>query len=62
MQDRLREFADEVRRWLADGTAIYICGSLNGMVSVVDEALVEMQGAEAVQVLIEQGRYRRDVH
>ena len=62
VQDRLRESADELRRWLADGAAIYICGSLNGMASGVDEALVDLLGAEAVQRLIEQGRYRRDVY
>ena len=62
VQDRLRESADEVRRWLADGAAIYICGSLQGMASGVDHVLIEMLGAEAVELLIEQGRYRRDVY
>ncbi len=62
VQDRLRESADEVRRWLADGAAIYICGSLKGMASGVDQVLIEMLGAEAVELLIEQGRYRRDVY
>ena len=62
VQDRLRESADEVQRWLADGAAIYICGSLKGMASGVDQVLIEMLGAEAVERLIEQGRYRRDVY
>jgi len=62
VQDRLRESADEIRRWLADGAAIYICGSLQGMAAGVDEALTELLGEPALQALIEQGRYRRDVY
>ena len=62
VQDRLRESADEVRRWLAQGAAIYICGSLQGMAAGVDQALIDILGAEALEHLIEQGRYRRDVY
>ena len=62
VQDRLREAADELRRWLAEGAAIYICGSLEGMAAGVDAALIEMLGAQAVEDLIEEGRYRRDVY
>jgi sulfite reductase (NADPH) flavoprotein alpha-component len=62
VQDRLREAADELRRWLADGAVIYICGSLEGMAAGVDEALKALIGEEGVQALIEQGRYRRDVY
>ena len=62
VQDRLREAADELHRWLADGAVIYICGSLEGMAAGVDEALKGLIGGEGVQALIEQGRYRRDVY
>ncbi len=62
VQDRLREAADELHRWLADGAVIYICGSLEGMASGVDETLKALLGEEGVQALIEQGRYRRDVY
>ncbi len=62
VQDRLREAADELHHWLAEGAAIYICGSLQGMAAGVDQTLVELLGAEAVEQLIEQGRYRRDVY
>jgi sulfite reductase (NADPH) flavoprotein alpha-component len=41
---------------------IYICGSLQGMASGVDLALHDILGAEEVERLIEQGRYRRDVY
>ena len=62
VQDRLRESADGVRKWFAQGAAIYVCGSLQGMAMGVDQALVDILGTEAVERLIEQGRYRRDVY
>jgi sulfite reductase (NADPH) flavoprotein alpha-component len=62
VQDRLREAADELHRWLDDGAAIYICGSLEGMASGVDEVLKALLGEDGVEALIEQGRYRRDVY
>lgn len=62
VQDRLRESADVLRKWLADGAVIYVCGSLQGMATGVDQALVDILGSEAVERLIEQGRYRRDVY
>ncbi|QLG95257.1 PepSY domain-containing protein [Pseudomonas yamanorum] len=62
VQDRLRESADVLRKWLANGAAIYVCGSLQGMAAGVDQVLVEVLGSEAVERLIEQGRYRRDVY
>lgn len=62
VQDRLRESADVLRKWLADGAVIYVCGSLQGMAAGVDQVLMEVLGSEAVERLIEQGRYRRDVY
>ena len=62
VQDRLRESADELHLWLSQGAAIYICGSLQGMAAGVDQALIDILGAEALEMLIEQGRYRRDVY
>jgi sulfite reductase (NADPH) flavoprotein alpha-component len=62
VQDRLRESADELKKWLADGAVIYICGSLQGMASGVDHVLNEVLRIEEVDRLIEQGRYRRDVY
>ena len=62
VQDRLREAADELHRWLADGAVIYICGSLEGMAAGVDETLKALIGEEGAQALIEQGRFRRDVY
>jgi len=62
VQDRLRESAGELKKWLADGAVIYICGSLQGMASGVDQVLNEVLGADEIERLIEQGRYRRDVY
>jgi len=62
VQDRLRESAGELKKWLADGAVIYICGSLQGMASGVDQVLNEVLGADEVERLIEQARYRRDIY
>lgn len=62
VQDRLREASGELKKWLADGAAIYVCGSLQGMATGVDEVLNEVLGVDEVERLIEQGRYRRDVY
>ncbi|PZW96364.1 sulfite reductase (NADPH) flavoprotein alpha-component [Pseudomonas sp. 478] len=62
VQDRLRESAGELKKWLAEGAVIYICGSLQGMASGVDHVLNEILGIAEVDRLIEQGRYRRDVY
>lgn len=62
VQDRLREAADELRAWIADGAAVYVCGSLQGMAAGVDQALREVLGDAVVEELVEQWRYRRDVY
>ncbi|WP_296272036.1 sulfite reductase flavoprotein subunit alpha [Pseudomonas sp. UBA6323] len=62
VQDLLRERHERLHAWLAEGAAIYVCGSLQGMAGGVDAALRELLGDEAVQELVEEGRYRRDVY
>ncbi|MNO46323.1 Sulfite reductase [NADPH] flavoprotein alpha-component [compost metagenome] len=62
VQDILREQAEELRQWLAQGASLYICGSLQGMAAGVDEVLNEVLGLVEVERLIEVGRYRRDVY
>ena len=62
VQDRLRGNADEVKLWLEQGAAIYICGSLAGMAGGVDQALQELLGRPALDALAAEGRYRRDVY
>ncbi len=62
VQDVLLQHAEEFKRWVADGACVYVCGSLQGMAAGVDAALNGLLGEEAVQQLIEDGRYRRDVY
>ena len=62
VQDLLREQRERLHAWLAEGAAIYVCGSLQGMAGGVDAVLRELLGDEAVQELVEEGRYRRDVY
>lgn len=62
VQDRLRAMADEVRRYVADGASIYVCGSLAGMAPGVDAALRSILGEARVDELAAGGRYRRDVY
>ena len=62
VQDRLREAAADVKAWLDDGAAVYVCGSLQGMAGGVDDALAEVLGADGLDALAAAGRYRRDVY
>ncbi|CAM3890032.1 Sulfite reductase [NADPH] flavoprotein alpha-component [Pseudomonas reidholzensis] len=62
VQDVLLEQREEVRRWVAEGACVYVCGSLLGMAAGVDAALKGILGEETVQQLVEDGRYRRDVY
>ncbi len=62
VQHLLAEQAHTLREWLAKDAAIYVCGSLQGMVTAVDAVLREAIGEAQVDRLIEQGRYRRDVY
>ncbi len=62
VQDVLRAQALLVRQWIEHDAAIYVCGSLQGMAGGVHEALTEILGAEALERLGAEGRYRRDVY
>jgi len=62
VQDRLREAADDLRRWVTAGAAIYVCGSLEGMAGGVHATLADILGADTLEELTEAGRYRRDVY
>ncbi len=62
VQDHLRGAAVEVRAWMDDGAVVYVCGSLRGMASGVDDALAEILGRERLEELIAEGRYRRDIY
>jgi len=62
VQHLLRDAADELRQWVEEGAAIYLCGSLEGMGRQVHEALADLLGKTQLQALSDQGRYRRDLY
>lgn len=62
VQHRLHECADELRQWVSEGAAIYVCGSLQGMAPALDAALSAVLGADTLEQLASAGRYRRDVY
>ncbi len=62
VQHRIAAAADTLRAWVADGAAIYICGSLEGMAPDVEAALTAILGHDGLERLADQGRYRRDVY
>jgi sulfite reductase (NADPH) flavoprotein alpha-component len=62
VQHRLMEAAEPLRAWVADGAAIYVCGSLEGMSGDVHAVLTAVLGAETMERLADDGRYRRDVY
>lgn len=62
VQDRLRENIATLREWAATGAAIYVCGSLQGMAPAVDAVMRDALGDDAVESMLADGRYRRDVY
>src|SRR5690606_33327883 len=62
VQALVERHAAEVGAWLADGAAVYVCGSLAGMAPGVDAALARIAGADVLEAMAADGRYRRDVY
>jgi sulfite reductase (NADPH) flavoprotein alpha-component len=62
VQHLLREAADDLRQWVSEGAALYVCGSLEGMGREVQQILAGVLGEAHLQELAEQGRYRRDLY
>ncbi|MEJ7579511.1 PepSY domain-containing protein [Acinetobacter baumannii] len=62
VQDIIRQNAAELVNWIERGAVLYVCGSIEGMASGVDQALIHILGEEQVDELRQQGRYRRDVY
>ena len=62
MHHVLRQQADELREWIDRGAVIYICGSIHGMASDVDQALHDILGENTMDQLRLDQRYRRDVY
>lgn len=62
VQHVLRERAADVADWVRHGAAIYVCGSIDGMAAGVHAALEDILGADVLDALADEGRYRRDVY
>lgn len=62
VQELLDVHAEQLREWVAAGAAIYVCGSLQGMAQGVDQELERLLGREHLEVMLETGRYCRDVY
>jgi sulfite reductase (NADPH) flavoprotein alpha-component len=62
VQHRLLALRHDVLRWVDEGAAIYVCGSLEGMAGAVHAALGDILGEAGLDRLMEEGRYRRDVY
>jgi len=72
VQDRMRENAEDVWRWLQDGAHFYVCGDATRMAKDVDATLRriamtegrmdENQARDWMVALARQGRYLRDVY
>ena len=72
VQDRMKENAAELWRWLEEGATFYICGDGERMAADVDRALKQIvaeqgglsgeKAAEYVARLAKAGRYLRDVY
>lgn len=72
VQDRMRENAAELWRWLSEGGVFYVCGDASRMAKDVDRALHDViaeqgelsedEATAYVKRLIADGRYHRDVY
>lgn len=62
VQDVIRNNAEELLKWVQQGAVIYVCGSIEGMASGVDQALTDILGEATLDELRQTGRYRRDVY
>ncbi|PPC88067.1 MAG: sulfite reductase subunit alpha [Methylotenera sp.] len=62
VQHIVKSSAVEIKKWVADCAAIYVCGSANGMAPAVHNQLLEILGEATLCALTTSGRYRRDVY
>jgi sulfite reductase (NADPH) flavoprotein alpha-component len=62
VQDALGLHSAQLRTWVEQDAAIYVCGSLQGMASGVHQVLVDALGSDVLERLEAEGRYRRDVY
>jgi sulfite reductase (NADPH) flavoprotein alpha-component len=62
VQHKLQQHAQEMKTWIEQGAAIFVCGSLQGMASDVHQALINIVGEEKLAQMKMLGSYKRDVY
>jgi sulfite reductase (NADPH) flavoprotein alpha-component len=62
VQHKLCDAGEQLLLWVRRGASIYVCGSLEGMATGVATTLKDLLGAEQLEQMSEEGRYRRDVY
>ena len=67
VQDRMREHADEIFRWLEEGATLYVCGDAHSMAPAVEQTLLDIVAPHAdpksyLKSLRQTGRYLKDVY
>lgn len=62
VQHALADNVGLVADWVAQGAAIYVCGSANGMAQEVHAVLLHALGEDVLTQLAAEGRYKRDVY
>ena len=72
VQHKMREQAEELYEWLNSGAFLFVCGSKNPMCADVENTLLEIvqkygdktieQAQAFLDVLVEEGRYAKDVY
>jgi sulfite reductase (NADPH) flavoprotein alpha-component len=62
VQDIMLKQANELKLWLQNGAAVYVCGNRTGMAQGVDQALQQILDADSYQQLQTSGHYRRDIY
>jgi sulfite reductase (NADPH) flavoprotein alpha-component len=62
VQHALEAASAQLRQWVEEGGAIYVCGSLQTMAADVHRTLAAIVGQAALEQMAADGRYRRDVY
>lgn len=62
VQEAVTAAGDRIAAAVAEGAAIYVCGSIAGMAPGVHAALAAILGEDVLEAMLEDGRYRRDIY
>ncbi|MBI1771318.1 MAG: flavodoxin domain-containing protein [Burkholderiales bacterium] len=62
VQHAIQEQQADILKWVEQGAAILVCGSLQGMAEDVHQTLSNILGLDTLESMAELGLYRRDVY